>query len=390
MKFTITNPKSWLNAVTRQHKIGDNRKTALPILTTIKLDVTGSTVELTSTDLDTWGIQEYGEIRNDGADGAVCVPKLMLKDVATQMKGARSITVETEGNGVMFTDDRGTKLRASSMNAADFPKAPEIQGETFTLSLNGAAVEAFHLAAIAAGKDDARPLLTGVALDSYNGRLRWVSTDSYRLTVNEFGLPTPADFETWQKAQPKVRHHIKGDPEKRLPVVPAKPVVKLVPAYTGDNPVMLVDSKHAAFAGQDGIVMVRLIEGAYPNYRPLIRTDLPSKMSASVAEWKRGIALTKPIAGDHIPLRVTTAEVSGVMSMSATKQDVGTVSTDLEGSKSDFKNPIAFNLTYLGDGIRWAEKIGCDPVVMSVADPLKPGQINAADGSMYLLMPVRI
>ena len=93
------------------------------------------------------------------------------------------------------------------------------------------------------------------------------------------------------------------------------------------------------------------------------------------------------LAQKNAPLRLRFGE--GELTVSAHTPDVGeaheTVPVPFEGEPFE----IGFNPEFLRDGV---ESVEGDDLVLKLITPLRPGLIEAADGSgfQYLLMPIRL
>ena len=93
------------------------------------------------------------------------------------------------------------------------------------------------------------------------------------------------------------------------------------------------------------------------------------------------------MAQRNSPLRLRFAE--GEVTVSAQTQDVGEARESLPVPFSGEPLEIGFNPEFLRDGL---EAVEPDDVLLKLISPLRPGLIQAADGSgfVYLLMPIRL
>ena len=156
------------------------------------------------------------------------------------------------------------------------------------------------LAAVAgfAGKNDARPILTGVRVEYHPGHLTMVATDSYRLAV----FPVPAD--------------VTGAPEPVLlaPDTVAAILALVKPGIIGRNPapVTLQVSGLDGYRfnnGAGGETTGEGIDGEYPNYRGLIPEFNPSGGAVALNPGyleATGKAFRVLLAGSGSPVRVST------------------------------------------------------------------------------------
>ncbi len=165
------------------------------------------------------------------------------------------------------------------------------------------------LAAVAgfAGKNDARPILTGVRVEYHPGHLTMVATDSYRLAV----FPVPAE--------------VTGEPEPVLlaPGTVAAILALVKPAIIGlpwkmgtgprnPNPVTLEVSGLDGYRfnnGAGGETTGKGMGGEYPNYRGLIpewqTTGGAVALNPGYLE-ATGKAFRVLLAGSGSPVRVST------------------------------------------------------------------------------------
>jgi DNA polymerase-3 subunit beta len=74
--------------------------------------------------------------------------------------------------------------------------------------------------------------------------------------------------------------------------------------------------------------------------------------------------------------------------LTMTAQDVGTSQENVDAKFEGSELTVAFNPTFLRDGI---EAMDAPDVALETMDPLKPATLRAAEGGdfLYLLMPVR-
>ena len=109
----------------------------------------------------------------------------LLGDIVRQLPaGEVEIEYQAEENTLLVTSGSAS-YRLRTYAVEDFPRLPEVEGAP-TSSLDAEPLlEAIACVARAAGRDESRPVLTGVFVHLGSGRLAMVATDSYRLSVKE-------------------------------------------------------------------------------------------------------------------------------------------------------------------------------------------------------------
>jgi len=332
-----------------------------PILQGVLVEVLGKTMRLTGTDENvTVRTQLDVEVLDEGS--TVMPARLATEAVRKMPSGA--VVLHAEGGEIEITGN-GPKFRFRESPVDDFPKLAE-PDLTDAIKVDGDAfVDAVTQVGIAASADDARPILTGVYFEGEEGKLRLVSTDSYRLAVRDL---------------PSVEAHLAG-------LVPVRALRELGRTIGAPDLQVAIGDREAAFATERGTLTARLIEGTFPNYRQLIPASYPNRLTVGRESLLEAIDRASLVAEDHIPIRMTLQ--SGGVELSVTRQDVGGETEHVEAEYSGEEMTIAFNSRYLNDGVT---AVAGDHVHLDVLDPLKPGLLRSGDDEdfLYLLMPVRL
>ena len=138
----------------------------------------------------------------------------------------------------------------------------------------------------------------------------------------------------------------------------------------------------------DGTVLSsRLIDGQFPNYRQLLPDAYEHELRLPPRELLDVVRRISLLAQKNAPLRLAFRE--GEVTISAQTPDVGEASETLPVPFSGEPFEIGFNPEFLRDGL---ESVGSDDLVLKLISPLRPGLIEAGDGSgfLYLIMPIRL
>lgn len=321
------------------------------------LSVTGSDVDLTISDRITVG---------GGENGSALVQARLLTDIVRSLDlGA----VEVE------FDDQVLKVRAGrsefslrTMPASDFPRI-RLLGEA-TVTVDGEAlVGGLRQVVSAAGRDESRPVLTGVLLTAFGGGLRVVATDSYRLAQRDL---TSVSMEVGDKGV----------------LVPSRALEEVARLVVGDVRVgVQLDENTVLFEVGETRLSARLINGDFPSYEGLIPTDHPNRLVVDRKALLDAIRRVRLLALAQVPMRVSMQ--AGGLTLSARAQDVGEATEEVAASYEGEDLVIAFNAEYLHDGV---EALDCEDIVLLTADKLKPALLRSPDEDnfLYVLMPLRI
>ena len=129
----------------------------------------------------------------------------------------------------------------------------------------------------------------------------------------------------------------------------------------------------------------KLIEGAYPNYRQVVPSkftwDVELPVQALLAKIET-VALMISAANNSIILRF----VDNQLQLQASSADVGEGSDMLETNFDGDAFEVSFNPAFLADPLRNTD---ADMVRFKLNDPLSPVAIEAGEGFVYVIMPIR-
>lgn len=340
-----------------------NRGGSLPVLSGVRLELTGDTLRLTGSDLDLT-ISVTVEVGGEG-DGVAVVPSKIASDVVRSLDPGR-VELTVDGDEAQITSGRFTSS-IRLLPADEFPRLASPAEHAVTL---GGADLASALSQVvsAASSDDARPILTGVLMAAEGGGLRLVATDSYRLAVRD--LAGSAVLEEGQSV-----------------LVPSRALRELVRALGDDDVTLRLGEREATFEVGSTRLTTRLIEGEFPNYRGLIPSSYPNRMVVSREALGDAVRRVRLMAREATPVRLTMGDAG--VELDAVTQDIGQASEAVEGSFEGTELTVGFNPDYLLDGIEVAPG---DEIALETTDANKPAVLRATgrDDFLYLLMPVRI
>ena len=241
-------------------------------------------------------------------------------------------------------------------------------GDAVTLD-SAALAAALSQVVRAASKDDARPILAGVLMTAEPAGLRLVATDSYRLAMRD--LPGTTLLAEGQ--------HV---------LVPARALGELQRVLQHAQQVTLrLGHDQASFEVSSVRVTTRLIEGEFPNYRQLVPSGYPNRLTVGKEPLLDAVRRVKLLAREATPIRMALRPDG--LELTAVTHDVGQAREDLDAKYEGSEMVVAFNPEFLIDGV---EATPGDEVVLETLDALKPATLRATEGTdfLYLLMPVRV
>ncbi|MER6145864.1 DNA polymerase III subunit beta [Streptomyces sparsogenes] len=310
--------------------------------------------------------------------GTVLVSGRLLADICRALPNR---PVEISSDGVRVTVVCGSsRFTLHTLPVEEYPALPQMPTATGTVPGDVFAAAAAQVA-IAAGRDDTLPVLTGVRIEIEGDTVTLASTDRYRFAVREF---------LWKPETPDV---------SAVALVPAKTLLDTAKSLTSGDTVALALSGSGAgegligFEGAGRRTTTRLLEGDLPKYRTLFPTEFNSVAVIETAPFVEAVKRVALVAERNTPVRLTFEQ--GVLILEAGSSDdaqaVERVDAQLDGDDIS----IAFNPTFLLDGL---SAIDSPVAQLSFTTSTKPALLGgkpavdaeADESYKYLIMPVRL
>jgi DNA polymerase-3 subunit beta len=344
-------------------------RSAVQALSGVQILVQGGSIELRATDMEIGlRVPLEGEVAREGA---VVLPARLLVDVIRALPGDEvSLELRPSEQDVEIVAGAAT-FDIRTLRLEDFPPFPEPEGDGRVQLPGRAFVETVTKVARSASRDETRPVLTGILVSASGEDLRMVATDSYRLSVKETRLESP----------------LEGSFEANVPARALQELTRIVGQAGTEEVAVSVRTNQVVFEVDGTVLSSRLIDGQFPNHRQLLPDAFEHELQLAGGEITDVVRRNSLLAQKNAPLRLSFAE--GELTVSARTPDVGEARESLPVPFQGEPLEIGFNPEFLRDGL---EAIESGDVLLKLISPLRPGLIQAADGSgfLYLLMPIRL
>jgi DNA polymerase III subunit beta len=298
------------------------------------------------------------------AEGTAVLPRLLGDIVRLLESGA--VTVEVKDDEATVSSGR-SEFQLRLLPADQYPRISQPAGEPVEVP-GPELADALRRVVPAASRDDHRMILTGVQFESESDGLRLVATDSYRLAMDD--LPGQRLLAQDTKA-----------------LIPARALSELQRILGDGTVAVTLGEREVSFVVGATRLTTRLIEGDFPNYRQLLPSEYPNRLTIDRERLAEAVKRVRLMGRDGTPVRLSLS-ADGV-ELSATAQDVGHAHESVDADYQGDELTVAFNPEFLLDGILAA---GGEQVVLDSVDALKPATLRSAEGGsfLYLLMPVRV
>jgi DNA polymerase-3 subunit beta len=351
---------------------------AAPVLAGLLLDVSDDQLSISGFDYEV-STQASLEV-SAGSSGRALVSGRLLADIA---KALPAHPVEVSADGSRVTISCGSaRFTLPTMPDEDYPRLPDMPTTAGTVS-SSVFARAVSQVAVAAGKDDTLPMLTGVRMEINGERVTLAATDRYRLAVRELSW-NPAGAST--EAQVLVPARTLSDAAKSL-TNDAEMTISLSTSGAGEGII--------GFSGTGRRTTTRLLDAQFPPYRTLLPADFSVTAEISVAVLTEAVKRVALVADRGNPVRLDFAD--GGLTLSAGGDDEGRAEENLEVDYEGDPITTAFNPTFLLEGLGAIEApvarlLFTTPTKPAVIRPASAGAAGTAgpDDYTYLIMPVRL
>ncbi|HVX46137.1 MAG TPA: DNA polymerase III subunit beta, partial [Mycobacteriales bacterium] len=310
--------------------------------------------------------------------GRTLVSGRLLADI-TRALPPHPVNLEVDGPRVAITCGNA-RFSLPTMPVEDYPTLPAMPSTVGTVASDVFA-SAVSQVAVAAGRDDTLPMLTGVRLEIEGEHLTLAATDRYRLAVRQL---------TWKPTDPSLSHAV---------LVPAKTLLDAARTLGSGPEVTLALSAPDAGEGMMGFASssrrttTRLLDAEFPKYQSLWPQGFTGVAEVATPTFVEAVKRVALVADRGTPVRLEFAE--GGATLSAGGEDEGRAEEHVEISFEGEPVTIAFNPTFLLDGLG---AVDSDITRLSFTAASKPAVLSgkAADAEgddvdyRYLIMPVRL
>lgn len=342
---------------------------ALPSLGGILAVAGEGALTLRATDMELALTSVVGSAKIE-SEGSVLLPGRLFADVVRSLPpGEVSLELRSEQRDVEIAAG-GARFHLRTLPAEDFPRLPEIDGET--VRLPGAPLAAtIDLVARAASRDEVRPILTGVLVQTEGARLTMVATDSYRLSVKH----TTLEAEISQQL------------DANVPARALRELARIITVEGAEEVEIALPRNQIVFRAAGVVLSSRLIEGQFPSWRQLVPETFEHDVRLPREEFLEIARRISQLAQRNAPLRLAFAE--GELTVLAETPDIGDASEGMPAPYSGEPLEIAFNPQFLVEGV---ESVETEQIAIQLSSPLRPGLLRPVDGDdfSYLVMPIRL
>jgi len=312
------------------------------------------------------------------SDGAALVSGRLLAEI-TKALPAKPAEIAAVGTHLELVCG-SARFTLPTMPVEDYPTLPSMPEMAGIIDASTFA-HAVAQVAIAAGRDDTIPMLTGVRMELDGTTLSLLATDRYRAAVREISWRPKDDGVNLQALVPA---RTLAETAKTLGPLGGDVLVALSRGGVGEGLI--------GFTGGSRRTTSRLLDPDSPKIRALFPDQHTARATLSVAALTEVVKRVALVADRTTPVRLSFAE--GEVVIEAGGSEDARASEAMEGEFTGEPLTVAFNPGYLLDGL---SVLDAPTVFISFTTAMKPAVISPAaedgepiPGYRYLIMPMRV
>jgi len=363
MKFSATKEKL-LEGLQQVQNVVSTR-TTLPILSNVLLQAKEGAVHLTTTDLDV-GVRGSFEANVDKV-GATTLPARRLFTIIRELPSSE-IAIEVDGKNAASIRSGQSFFKILGLPEEEFPPLPKFENAKVVTMRQKDLHDGLRKTAYAISTDETRYVLNGVLFSFKENKLTLVATDGRRLAMLDIELEFPRSHEAEI-------------------IVPTKAVTELQRLLKDDGEVKIsVGSGQIAFDLNKTLLVSKLIEGNYPNYKQVIPSEAKERVTLERETFLNSLRRVSLLASDKsnsIKLNFSKNNIE----ITANTPEVGEARESLPVAYKGRDFAIAFNPEFLMAPLR---NLTEDEVFFDLIDEMSPGVLKIQTPFLYVLMPMRV
>ena len=352
-------------------------KNAIPILSTVKIDVTNEGITLIGSNGQI-SIENFISIKNEDAgllvtsSGSILLEATFFINVVSSLPDITLDFKEIEQKQIVLTSGK-SEITLKGKDADQYPRIQEISASNPLVLETSVLKNIINETAFAASTQESRPILTGVHfILTENKNLKTVATDSHRMSQKQIILEKNGDnFDV---------------------VIPSRSLREFSAVFTDDIETVEIyfTNNQLLFRSENISFYTRLLEGNYPDTDRLIPTEFTSIVTFDKNNLRYAMERARLLSNATQNGTVKLEIINGVVSAHVNSPEVGRVNEEIDTESISGQDlTISFNPTYLIDSLK---AINSEKVTISFISAVRPFTLKPSDDTenfIQLITPVR-
>lgn len=352
-------------------------KNAIPILSTVKIDVTNEGITLIGSNGQI-SIENFISIKNENAgllvtsSGSILLEATFFINVVSSLPDVTLDFKEIEQKQIVLTSGK-SEITLKGKDADQYPRIQEISASNPLMLETSVLKNIINETAFAASTQESRPILTGVHFVlTENKNLKTIATDSHRMSQKKIVLEKNGDnFDV---------------------VIPSRSLREFSAVFTDDIETVEIyfTNNQLLFRSENISFYTRLLEGNYPDTDRLIPTEFTSVVTFDKNNLRYAMERARLLSNATQNGTVKLEIINGVVSAHVNSPEVGRVNEEIDTESISGQDlTISFNPTYLIDSLK---AINSEKVTISFISAVRPFTLvpnEDTENFIQLITPVR-
>ena len=369
MKFNV-NQQDLQQALNYCQGVIEKRST-LPILSNVLLNVSNSKLTITATDLDLIFIHQVNNVEVI-EEGNTTTTSSIMYDIIRKFSSGKKINLSLTDISKLQVESEKSIFNLNCISATEFPLTDENFNQNEFSIKSKQLLKLLNKCKFSVSNDETRHYLSGIFIHQTQTEdknfLTAAATDSHRMSISKIRLDQKVDFEPI--------------------ILPKKTIFQLcslLENYDGDVKISNIKSK-IKFELNNSILISKLIDGKFPNYIQVIpknnqkKLEIDLKLFLDSVDRVASVSLDKK---DGVKFNLS----KDVLNLSVNNTNSGDGKESL-GVKFDYDLEISFNSRYLIDV---ASQLDGEKIEIFFNDMGSPALIKDPGDfdSIFVVMPMK-
>ena len=349
------------------------KRSTLPILSNILLNVSNSKLTITATDLDLIFIYEIDNVEII-EEGKITTTSSIMYDIIRKFSSVKKINLLLSAENKLQLESEKSIFHLNCINASEFPLTDENFNQNEFSVKSKQLLKLLNKCKFSVSNDETRHYLSGVFFHQTQIEnkvfLTAAATDSHRMSISKVRLNEKIDFE---------------------PVIlPKKTIFQLILLLEQNNKTIKMSNSKSKikFEIGNGILISKVIDGRFPDYSKVIPKDNNKILEIKLNEFKNSIDRVTTVSADRKEgLKISISKDSVQLSVNSLNSGEGVENINAKFNSDNLT--ISFNSRYLTD---IASQIENETVIIYLKDPGSPVLIKdpLEKNSFHVVMPMKI
>ena len=347
------------------------KRSTLPILSNVLLDVSNAKLTITATDLDLIFIHQIPNVEIL-EEGKTTSSSSIMYDIVRKFSSGSKINFSNPSESKLHLETDKSVFNLNCISATEFPLTDENFSENEFSIKSKELLKLLNKCKFSVSNDETRHYLSGIFIHQTEIDdkifLTAAATDSHRMSISKIRLQNKVQFE-----------------QIILPKKTIFQLCSLLEDYDGEVKISNIKSK-IKFEINNSILISKLIDGKFPNYVQAVPKENQKKLEVNLKSFLNSVDRVASVSidkKDGVKFNLTKDNLD--LSVNNTNSGDGKESLSV---KFDHELDISFNSRYLIDV---ASQLDGDTIEIYLKDTGSPALIrDPADyDSIYVVMPMK-